>query len=252
MGTRAYEGSELELFADAINWKRYWAGQVSKFVRGRVLDVGAGLGATAEALAYAEFESWTALEPDTDLCASIKARIRAGILPQGLRAECGTLDDVPVSARFDCILYVDVLEHIEDDRLELEKAASRLAVGGHLIVLAPAHQWLYSPFDRQIGHFRRYSRRSLLAIRPSSLKAAHVRYLDSVGLLASLANRVLLKASMPTPGQIRAWDRFMVPPSRWLDVLTFNRIGKSLLAVFTDSDHQHHRPQATLTLDRRP
>jgi hypothetical protein len=79
---------------------------------------------------------------------------------------------------------LDVLGHIEDDDAELRLAARYLRKGGHLIVLAPAHQFLYSPFDGAIGHFRRHCRRSLRAAAPPELSFVLLRYLDSAGLMA--------------------------------------------------------------------
>ncbi len=111
--------------------------------------------------------------------------------------------------------------------------ASRvLKPGGHLIVLSPAHPWLYTPFDKAIGHFRRYSRDTLLAVAPPALRLTSIHYLDSMGMLASLANKLFLKSATPTLGQIRFWDRVMVPCSKVLDVLTAHRFGKSLLAIW--------------------
>jgi hypothetical protein len=60
-------------------------------------------------------------------------------------------------------------------------------------------------------------------------------YLDSVGLLASAANRLLLKQSLPTARQIQVWDNFMVPCSRLLDPLTGYLAGKSVVAVWERS-----------------
>ena len=57
-------------------------------------------------------------------------------------------------------------EHIENDREELERAAARLRPGGRVIVLAPAHQWLFTPFDAAIAHFRRYNRSMMRNLRP--------------------------------------------------------------------------------------
>lgn len=57
---------------------------------------------------------------------------------------CGTLEALAALA-FDTIIYIDVLEHIEDDREELNRAASHLRPGGHLIILSPAHQKLFTP-----------------------------------------------------------------------------------------------------------
>ena len=69
------------------------------------------------------------------------------------------------------MLYIDVLEHIEHDLDELARAASHLAPGGHLVVLAPAHQALFSDFDRAIGHYRRYNRAGLQKLAPAGLRS---------------------------------------------------------------------------------
>ena len=61
----------------------------------------------------------------------------------------------------DSIVYINVLEHVEDDQTELRMAHSVLASGGRLLVFVPAHEWLMSRFDRKLGHFRRYTRESL-------------------------------------------------------------------------------------------
>ena len=102
---------------------------------------------------------------------------------------------------------------------------------GCLIVLAPAHQFFYSPFDAKIGHFRRYQQKRLLSIRPADTKVLRVRYLDCVGCLASLANKLFLRASLPTQRQITTWDRLMVPLSRLFDPLFGHKIGKSIYIV---------------------
>jgi hypothetical protein len=127
---------------------------------------------------------------------------------------------------------VDVLEHIQDDRAELMRAALHLAPGGHLVVLAPAHQWLFTPFDAAVGHYRRYDRTSLGALHPQGVRRVLLRYLDAVGVLASSANRLLVQSSQPTMGQILVWDRLMVPLSRLIDPVFVWRFGKSLLAVW--------------------
>jgi len=64
------------------------------------------------------------------------------------------------------------------------------------------------------------------------LKRVRLRYLDSAGLLASLANRLLLKSATPTQRQILFWDRILVRISRLLDPLSGYNLGKSLLAVW--------------------
>ena len=114
---------------------------------------------------------------------------------------------------------------------ELQRAAGLLNDQGRVIVLAPAHSFLFSPFDHQIGHYRRYDRRGLRAACPAELTIERMAYLDSVGMLASLANRLLLSQATPTLGQIQFWDSVLVRMSRFVDPFVFHRIGKSILAV---------------------
>jgi hypothetical protein len=133
---------------------------------------------------------------------------------------------------FDTLLYMDVIEHIEDDRGELSRAAEWLRPGGHLIILVPAHQWLYTPFDRAIGHFRRYTRTTLRRAGPAGLDLVRLIYLDSIGLLASLGNRMILNRSLPNPNQIALWDKVMVPLSKIVDPLIAYSFGKSVLGVW--------------------
>ncbi len=228
-----YVGTELELFAGARRWKAYWSGQIAPYLGAAVLDVGAGLGATAAALAaHPAVTAWTCLEPDPRFAIALEAKVAARELPSAIRVSQGTLAE-HVGGPYDAILYIDVLEHIREDRSELARAAGVLAPGGKLIVLSPAHPFLFSPFDAAIGHERRYTRDTLLACSPPGLKLERMRYLDSVGLAASLSNRAVLRQSMPTARQIAIWDRLMVPMSRVLDPLLGYRAGKSILAVWS-------------------
>ncbi len=228
-----YVGSELELFSNAINWKRYVSRQLGRFVAGRVLDVGAGIGSNIEYLSTPAVTEWVALEPDPALAARIAGRIGRAELPTSCRVLNGTTDTLEPAERFDTILYLDVIEHIADDAAELQRAADHLAPRGRLVVLAPAHQFLFSPFDAAIGHHRRYTAGSLRAIGPRGGRVEVCRMLDSVGFFASLANRLLLRTAQPTPGQIKVWDTMMVPASRVVDQLSGFVFGKSVTAVWS-------------------
>jgi SAM-dependent methyltransferase len=228
----SYVGSELELFAAARCWKSYLRSQWAPFLGDDVLEVGAGLGGTTKVCCDAGRRRWVCLEPDVGLAGRLSDAIANGELPPVCEAVVGTLGDLAEETRFDSILYIDVLEHIEDDRAEVERAARHLRPGAHLIVLAPAHPFLYSPFDQAIGHYRRYTKRTLGVLTPRSLELVRLRYLDSVGLLASLGNRFILGSERPNPRQIELWDKFMVRASRVLDPLLFHALGKSVLAIW--------------------
>lgn len=223
-----YDGSTLEKFSHTRNWKSYWVSVLHPFIAGDVLEVGAGLGTNTPLINNPQVRSIHSIEPDEALAAHLREAVRA--IP-GVTADAGTISSV--SGRlFDCILYIDVLEHIEDDKAELAQAVRLLRPGGRLIVLAPALQVLYSPFDQAIGHYRRYDRKRLQACSPPSSRLEKLAYLDCVGLIASSANKLVLKQSAPSLRQILIWDNYMIPVSRLLDPWIRHRLGKSILAVW--------------------
>lgn len=227
-----YVGSELDIFAEAVNWKTYWSERIARYICGDVLEVGAGIGANTPFLTCSPATRWVCLEPDRQLIDQLQANLGAssnGVRPE---AACGTLASLKANDRFDTLLYIDVLEHIEDDAGELRRVAEHLRPGGRVVVLSPAHQWLFTPFDAAIGHFRRYNKRSLRRLTPPTLQLESLFYLDCCGIAASAANRLLLSQSMPTRDQIRLWDRRIIPVSRRIDPLLRFLVGKSIVGVW--------------------
>jgi hypothetical protein len=182
-----------------------------------------------------EVISWTALEPDGHLAAQIAPAFARTMFRGSLNVVAGTLTALAETEQFDCITYIDVLEHLEHDKEELRLAQSKLAPGGFLVVLSPAYQRLSSEFDKAIGHFRRYTRSSLLRVAPPGVILKRAFYLDSVGLIASLANAVLLQQKAPTVKQIAFWDNVMIPLSRVFDPLILHAFGRSVVAVWQKS-----------------
>lgn len=227
-----YVGSELDLFAACSNWKSYWSQRIGPYLQGDTLEVGAGIGSNTSFLSAAVRGRWVCLEPDPSLSAQLTANLRGVGDTERYKNVCGTLENLAEDERFDTILYIDVLEHIEDDAGELKLAAARLRPGGRVLVLSPAHQFLYTPFDASIGHFRRYNRSSLRRISPPELQLEALFYLDACGVAASAANRLLLQQSMPTQKQLGVWDKWIIPVSRVIDPMLRYSLGKSVVGVW--------------------
>jgi 2-polyprenyl-3-methyl-5-hydroxy-6-metoxy-1,4-benzoquinol methylase len=78
--------------------------------------------------------------------------------------QCGLLEIGRHTEPADFIVMHDVLEHIEDDSAAVQAVHSLLVPGGTAVISVPAYQWLFGHHDVQLGHYRRYTRRSLLRL----------------------------------------------------------------------------------------
>ena len=227
-----YPGQELAFFEKAVNWKTYFSSFIKPFIGNTVLEVGSGIGATTRLLYDGSAKTWTLLEPDEEMNKILQRKKES----QSQFANCiirsETVFQLSPSEKFDTIIYIDVLEHIQDDKKEMEKAAALLQQNGYLIILSPAYNFLFSPFDKAIGHYRRYTSTTLKGAMPAKLKLTRLKYLDSVGFFASLANKSFLKQDYPSEKQIQTWDKLMIPVSKWMDKIFFHSFGKSILGIW--------------------
>jgi SAM-dependent methyltransferase len=227
-----YVGQELELFALATHWKGYVKAEIGQYLVGHVLEIGAGIGGTTLALHDGTARRWICLEPDVHQAKRLQAALTNIRGCSGPGVIAGSLHALAKRPSFDCVLYLDVLEHIQDDREQIEEAARLVRPGGHIVILSPAHQWLFSEFDKSIGHVRRYNKRNLRSLMPPGWIEKKLAYLDSVGVLLSLANALALRQPLPSRLQLSFWDRFCVPLSRIVDYVLAGNFGKSILAVW--------------------
>jgi len=231
----SYPGGELDLFALAVHWKAYVKAEIGKYLVGNVLEVGAGIGGTTVALNDGTARRWVCLEPDPAQAERLRTLLTQLHNPSATNIVVGCLTAFAERPFFDCILYMDVLEHIHNDRQQIEMAIKLARPGGHIVILSPAHQWLFGEFDRRIGHLRRYNKRTLRSLQPPDWIEKKMAYLDCVGVLLSLGNVWALRQALPTASQIALWDRVCVPISRIFDQVLWGSFGKSVLAVWQKS-----------------
>lgn len=228
-----YPGDELSLFKEATTWKNYLKENIKPYIQGDVLEVGAALGGTTKILNDGSCRSWTLLEPDEKMARDLEKNKQD--FPANTFIIHGTIQST-IPASFDTILYIDVLEHIENDIAELSLAVNKLRPDGHLIVLSPAFQFLYTKFDAAIGHYKRYHCNDIKKLTLKSARLEVLQYLDSAGFFASLMNKFFLHQTYPTQKQIRFWDKTLVPVSKITDKLFFHSFGKAILAIWKKNE----------------
>lgn len=99
---------------------------------------------------------------------------------EGGIVKCKTLSSV-TCRNIDCIIMMDVLEHIENDKEFIREVLSFLREGGLLLITVPAFQSLFGPHDVFLRHLRRYTKRSLVnMLKRSGLEVEEVFYFYTV------------------------------------------------------------------------
>ena len=227
-----YPGTELDALACARNYYRWILSNFLPYLGDRVIEVGAGMGTFSQFLLKAGggLSELVLVEPADNLF-PILARRFAG--DPRVRVVHGFLEDLANSCRGagDCIVLVNVLEHIEDDQRFLEAAFKLLRPQGRLLLLVPACPGLYGTLDRVFGHARRYTKPDLRGrLRATGFEVVRLRYFNFPGVAAwFLAGRVLRQRTLP-PAMVKLYDRLVVP---WASRLERGNppVGQSLVGI---------------------
>ncbi len=223
---------DIEQLGTAHHFFDWVLDEFHPYLRGQVLEVGAGTGTITRKLVerYPQI-TVTALEPAENMIGELESyaalHSRVNVIRQTL-ANSGV-----AAGGFDAAMYLNVLEHIADDGAELKRAASALRPGGALLVFGPAHEWLYSDLDYKAGHYRRYSVRQLRSVvTAAGFEVVSLRYFDVLGVAPYwLFYRQLRHNDIPG-STVWAYDRLVVPSSRLVQfLLRHPPIGKNVILV---------------------
>jgi len=226
-----YPGKELELFDKASFWRNYLYLYVKKFIGKKILEVGAGIGSFTEIYKKNNAEI-TLSEIDKSNYDLLKKKFNSD---NNITVENKLVEEFNNS--FDTIIYMSVLEHIKDDYKEIEKALSKLDRNGHLIICVPAHNYMFSNFDKEIGHFRRYEIDFFNNLKFKNAKNIKCYFLDSMGHLIYFINKLIFsKEVYPSKIKIFIWDKIFIPLTFFLDFLTFYKFGKNIICIIKKTD----------------
>jgi SAM-dependent methyltransferase len=141
------------------------------------------------------------------------------------------------SLRFDSVSCVNVLEHIADDAGALKGFKQILVPGGRVLVFVPAVQAAYGPLDAELGHHRRYSKRTLrAAFEAAGLELIRLRYTNPIGLAGWMYNSHISKSTAHSLSQVKSFETLVAPWALPLERLLPPPIGLSLVAVGVKSN----------------
>ena len=221
-----YSGKELENFDKAYFWRNYVYLCIKKFIGKKILEIGAGIGSFAKTYIKDDLNV-TLSEIDESNYQTLKKVFSS---QKNVKVENKLINQF--NETFDTILYSSVLEHIEDDKGEILNAIDKLTHGGHLIICVPAHNYMYSNFDKEIGHFRRYEMNFFDKLDLINAKVKKSYFLDSFGQLVYFLNKLIFsKEVYPSKLKIFIWDKIFIPITYIIDFFSFYKFGKNIICI---------------------
>jgi ubiquinone/menaquinone biosynthesis C-methylase UbiE len=200
---------------------------------GNILEVGSGLGTISEKIIrdMGPSSHITLTDVSVTYVQSLKTKyssfknVSVSIMDLNIREEYSRIG----YEKYDSIIAINVLEHIKDDLLALHEIYKMLTKGGTLIILVPCHKFLYNVIDKNIGHYRRYTKKGLYdKIKETNFTTVCMHYFNTMGVVGWYLNGNVLKNAGISPTASRWFDR-LVPFLDYLDRITFNRTGLSLI-----------------------
>lgn len=225
-----YAGTELEAMAFAPNYYGAIHGWFNPYLGRRVMEVGAGVGTFSSLLIESPgVEEVMLVEPAANNLPALEARFAD---KARVRIHGGYLDDLSQPFDPDAIALVNVLEHIEDDRGFALTARRTLKPGGHLLIFVPALPAIFGALDEAFDHYRRYTRRTLSdLLTDAGFDPVKIRYVNFPGAFTwFLTSRVFRRRTLGS-GQVRAYDRWVVPAVLNVERRWSPPFGQSLLAI---------------------
>ncbi|MFL6500390.1 MAG: class I SAM-dependent methyltransferase [Candidatus Udaeobacter sp.] len=218
-----YSGVDiLEALESAHNYNDYLTRLICESTESKDLtDFGAGTGTFAKRLRQ-QGRCVLCIEPDSS---QRERLIAAGfkVLPD--------IDSVPDES-LPFVFSLNVFEHIENDRRAIEQIYEKLAPNGALLLYVPAFHCLWSSLDDKVGHYRRYTKRTLRALVQPKFSIEKLQYVDFLGFIAAMTFRFLRSdARSLTAKSIASYDTWIFPLSRVFDVLFHRFLGKNVFVV---------------------
>ncbi len=226
-----YEGQDLEALADMPNYADWIMRTFGPYLRGRVIEVGAGIGSVS--CHYVDrTDAAVLIEPAANLHAQLKARFADRPHVQPLNTLLRNAPPEVLKEPFDAALMVNVLEHIDDHALVLRRLHDCLGERGVLLLFVPALPALYGSLDRLVHHYRRYTIGGLAdLVNRAGFYPVMLRYFDLAGVVPWFVAGRLLERERFDAGPAKLYDRFGVPVTRFIERHIVPPLGKSLVCV---------------------
>jgi 2-polyprenyl-3-methyl-5-hydroxy-6-metoxy-1,4-benzoquinol methylase len=223
----------LSVIEKADNFNEWMYQTIKPFVKGRILEIGSGIGNISQFFLTDKYDITL-----SDVRDSYCDKLTQKFGDKGIQVFNIDLVDADFEGKyknmlgsFDTVFALNVVEHIENDHLALRNINKLLAVDGVVIILVPAYQFLYNGIDKGLEHYRRYTQSMTNAtLTQAKFKIIHEQYFNAMGIPAWFISGKLQKNETIPKNQMGLYNK-LVPVFKIIDKLVLNKIGLSNIAV---------------------
>jgi 2-polyprenyl-3-methyl-5-hydroxy-6-metoxy-1,4-benzoquinol methylase len=221
--------SEAMIYAE--NYYRWILERAQPYLGRHIAEVGAGIGSFSQILAEGPYESLHLIEPNDILHAALIDRSKDWQNVQLYKQKLSGIQNNSAKS-IDTMIYINVLEHIEDDLCEMQTVYNMLPSGGKVIIFVPALQFLFAKLDDMAGHYRRYHRNQLIKLmQAAKFRVLESRYMDSLGIVPYYLMCKVLQQTTLQETSVKLYDRVAVPVLRHIEKFITPPIGKNIFLV---------------------
>jgi 2-polyprenyl-3-methyl-5-hydroxy-6-metoxy-1,4-benzoquinol methylase len=205
-----YGARILDALAQTPRFNAWMADTVRPYMGSHVLEIGSGIGNLAQYLSPRR-KSYVASDIEEEHLSRLWVRFQNRPNMRLIRCDLSNPRDFSeLKERFDTVVCLNVLEHIEDDSTGLRNIASALAPGGTAIILVPQGMAIYGTLDEVLGHYRRYSEKELVSkMEGAGFEVEQVLHFNRVTRPGWWFNGQILRRRYFSRFQLWAFDRLV-------------------------------------------
>ena len=231
----SFAAEDLEVMCDAENYVRWiFSELIAPHLGPSVLEIGSGIGTYSPRIVTdPKVKQLTCVEVDLSCSATAREVLAAAKVRKPVEHIVADYLGAPLAKdRYDTALLINVLEHLQEDRVAIRKARSELRMDGTLVIFVPAFGLLMSDLDRRLGHHRRYTTKSLRKLlEGAGFTVTTLRYYNLAGFLGWLWRFRVRGRTEQSPDLVRFFDRRILPVQLLVERRLQLPLGQSVYAV---------------------
>lgn len=227
----------LDTLSSADKFNKWMYQSIKPFLKGNIIEIGSGIGNITSQLINDKLKV-TASDVSKNYCYLLKERFGKNYYINEVRNINIVHPDFDkeyhdLLGKFDSLFALNIIEHVEDDKLAILNCIKLLNKNGHLVILVPGFPSLYNHLDRELNHFRRYTKFKIEELlTKSDIKIVKTTYFNFIGILGWWFNgKILNKKTLPKR-QMKLFN-LLVPIFKIADRLIFYQAGLSLITCGT-------------------